>query len=631
MKRKNLYVSVSLGLSQLALPNNAPAQEKPVRSLDEVVVTASRSLKKQSEIGKVVRIITAETLSKSQGRTLPELLNNVAGLTIGGSGNNPGDIKAVYLRGAASGNTLILIDGIAVNDASGISGEYNISAIPVDQIERIEILKGGNSTLYGSDAVAGVINIITKKGSGELKENILATAGSYNSYKEVLGLNGQLKKTSIALNASNFDSENYSTSAPKQGETDFDKDGFKQQSVSLNIGQQVTDKFLLRANFQANANKADLDAGAFRDSKNYTYDKKSFLGGFGAQLNLNKGALNFNFSQNNVKNLFDDAGSITNNIGRVTQLEAGLNYAVTPFLDISSGGNYRYSETEQTNPFSPKINANNNIKSIYTSLFLKSNGGFRSEIGGRYNNHSIYGNNFTYTINPSYVFAERYKVFVNVSSAFRAPSLYQLLSEYGNQSLKPETSITYETGFDFDILDNLNLNFACFKRDITDVIDFGKVSPGKYGYINQNKQKDRGFEVELGLKPISRINIKTFYAYVDGEITTPVNTSFNLFRRPKNSFGANAGVELNKAISFNFIYKFTDNRKDRYYDSTVSKTVEANLASYNMLDVYFQYKPLGNLTLFTDVKNVLDEKYVEFAGYNTRGLNFNAGLKLEIR
>jgi vitamin B12 transporter len=164
MKTKKNYVAAGLGLAQLVLlTGNALAQQEPVRDLNEVVVTATRSSKKQSEIGKVVRVISAETLSKSQGRSLPEILNNVAGLTIGGNGNTPGDIKAVYLRGAAPGNTLILIDGIPVNDASNISGEYNISAIPVDQIERIEIVKGGNSTLYGSDAVAGVKILSPKK------------------------------------------------------------------------------------------------------------------------------------------------------------------------------------------------------------------------------------------------------------------------------------------------------------------------------------------------------------------------------------------------------------------------------------------------------------------------------------
>lgn len=632
MKTKKIYVGVSLGLAQLVLlSSNASAQEKPARTLEEVVVTASRSPKRLSEIGKVVRVISAETLAKSQGRSLPEVLNHVAGLTIGGNGNNPGDIKSVYMRGATAANTLILIDGIPVNDASEISGEYNISAIPIDNIERIEILKGGNSTLYGSDAVAGVINIITKKGSGKLSANLLATAGTYDSYKQVLGLNGQIGNTSLSFSASNFDSNNFSTAAPGKGETDFDKDGFHQKSVLLNLGHQVSDKFSFRGNFQGNNNSADLDNGAFADAKDYTYSKSSFLAGLGGKLVLNKGILNFNLSQNNLNNFYDNKGSVTNNSGNITHVETNLNYAFTNFIDIASGISYRKLTTNQNNPYSSALNAENNIKSLFTSVFLKSNSGFQAEIGGRYNDHSEYGNNFTYTINPSYLIASRYKVFVNMSSAYRVPSLYQLFSQYGNLNLKPETSISYEAGFDLNFTQKINLSLAYFKRDVENVIDFGQVSPGKFGYINQNRQKDNGIEIELGIKPVSGIDLNAFYAFVNGEVTTPLNTSFNLFRRPKNSYGLNAGFELSNTISFNLIYKHTGDRRDRYFDNSTFKTIEAELGAFNILDAYVQYKPANRLTLFTDIKNLLNEKYTEFTGYQTKGLNFNAGFRLEIR
>ncbi len=111
MKKTNLFIVASLGLvPSLLLYSKSSAQDRSPETIGEVVVTASRSPKKISEIGKVARVITAETLAKSQGRTLPEVLNNVAGITIGGNGNNPGDVKAVFMRGASAANTLILID-----------------------------------------------------------------------------------------------------------------------------------------------------------------------------------------------------------------------------------------------------------------------------------------------------------------------------------------------------------------------------------------------------------------------------------------------------------------------------------------------------------------------------------------
>ena len=348
-------------------------------------------------------------------------------------------------------------------------------------------------------------------------------------------------------------------------------------------------------------------------------------------MNLKNGAFNFNLSQNNVKNLFNNQGSLTNNRGQITQIETGLNYRLAKFLDLTSGASYKRSSTQQSSPYSSALFADNNIQSLFTSLFFRTNNGFYAEIGGRVNNHSQYGENFTYTINPSYVFNDRYKFFVNISSAYHVPSLYQLFSEYGNLALKPETSKTYEAGFDFDLLpEKMNFNFSYFRRDIRDVIDFGQLRPNKFGYINQNKQNDKGFEAELSLKPLKTLIVSAFYAHVNGEKTSPTETVFNLFRRPKNTFGANAGLNLGKSIDLNLIYKFTGNRKDFYYDSSFNQK-SASLASYNMLDLYIQYKATTKLKLFADIKNLLNEDYQEFAGYTTRGLNFNAGLRLEIR
>ncbi len=632
MKTKKIYVAASLGFAQLALLNsNAAAQVEPLRTLNEVVITATRSTKKQSEIGKVVRVSTAETLARSQGRSLADVLNNVAGLTIGGTNNTPGDIKAVYLRGAAPGNTLILIDGIPVNDASGISGEYNLSAIAIDQIERIEIVKGGNSTLYGSDAVAGVINIITKKGEGKLAAEVLATAGSFDTYKQVLGLNGLIGQTSVGLSASNLTSGGLSSALPAAGESNFDKDDFSQRSVSLNLGQRVSERFTLRANVQAGSNRAGLDNGAFADALDYDYSKNSILAGIGGKLAFSAAELNFNLSQNSVKNIFDYQGSLTNNKGDISQLEAGLNARLVSFLDITSGISYKRSATEQSNPFSAPLFADNNIKSAFTSLFFKAGKSFYFELGGRANDHSAYGENFTYTVNPSYVFNNRYKFFVNLSSAYHVPSLYQLFSEFGNLNLQPETSRTYEAGFDLDLIPTaLNVNFAYFNRDIDEVIDFGQINANSFGYLNQGKQKDNGFELELNATPSSAVSLSAFYAYVNGERVTETQSAFNLFRRPKNTYGATLGINLGRQVNLNMIYKHTGNREDFYFDSSFNQ-VSASLDSFDMLDAYIQYKPTTPVTLFADVKNLLDQNYQEFAGYSTKGLNFTAGMRVTIK
>ena len=162
MKKNYVNVVAGLGLVQLALLNTAAHAQEKNRALDTVVVTATRSPKKLSETGRVVTIISAEQINRSQGKSLPELLNTVPGITFSGANNAPGVSSSVFLNGALSGNILVLIDGFPVNNAGSTDGSYDLNAFPVDQIDHIEILKGSGSTLYGSDAVAGVINIITK-------------------------------------------------------------------------------------------------------------------------------------------------------------------------------------------------------------------------------------------------------------------------------------------------------------------------------------------------------------------------------------------------------------------------------------------------------------------------------------
>jgi vitamin B12 transporter len=626
MDKKIIGVVANLGLVCAQLPAWAQETQKNYQ-LNEVVVTASKSPRKQSEIGKVVRVISANQLEQNQGRSLTELLNQVAGLTIGGNGNNPGDIKALYLRGASAGNTLILLDGVPVNDASNISGEYDISAIAIDQIERIEILKGGNSTLYGSDAVAGVINIILKKGKGPLNATTLATAGSYKTFKQALGISGTFAKTTLAVNASNSSSAGFS-SATAIPANNLEKDGFSQQSLQANVQQAVSARLKLFANLQANKNKADLDDGAFADLSDYTYDKQTYLFGLGAQYITGNAVIGLTGSKNKVDSKFSYVGDLTRNEGDISQVEATLSTPLAPFADLISGLSYKESATDQLSPWG-SLSAKNHISSAYSSFFFKLGEHVRTELGGRLNRHSEYGNNATYTINPSYVFANRYKFFINFSSAYKVPSLYQLFSEYGNLGLKPERTKTFEAGADMELIANkLTLNTAYFKRNIADVIGFDI----NYRYINQAKQYDEGLELEWKYKWSSKINLDGFYAFVTGKLVqADGQTEANLFRRPKHSLGLNLRATLSPKFTAALYYKWMGSRQDSYYDAALGQGMTVDLKAYNLLDAYVQYTPKQSIKLFVDAKNILDIDYVDFTGYTTKGFNLNVGLLCSIR
>ena len=173
--KKKIFIAAAVIIS-----STAHAQKDSTKNLDEVVVTATKTPIKQSQTGKVITVITKEQIEKSTGKTVAQVLNEQAGITVNGAYNAPGSVQTVFMRGAASGRTLILMDGIPVNDPSMINNEFDLNLFSINDVERIEICKGAQSTLYGSDAIAGVINIITIKKDVNTPFNIKATAGFGN-------------------------------------------------------------------------------------------------------------------------------------------------------------------------------------------------------------------------------------------------------------------------------------------------------------------------------------------------------------------------------------------------------------------------------------------------------------------
>ncbi|MDN5288917.1 MAG: TonB-dependent receptor [Mucilaginibacter sp.] len=643
MEKKYFKIVLGLGLLQTGLLTMAAHAQDTTRLLDDVVVTATRSPKKLSDIGRVVTVISTEQINRSQGKTLPQLLNTVPGITFSGAQNAPGISTSVFLRGASSGNTLILIDGFPVNNASAIDGSYDLNAFSLDMIDHIEILKGSGSTLYGSDAVAGVINIITKNPKNQgLKGSLQLMGGNYNTYKESASLNGRINKTGIAINLSNTDSKGFAAATDTTGKGGFKKDGFHQRSASMNINQAISQKLSLNGNMQVSHNEGDLPYGAFTDDKNYTYNNTFLFGGIGAKLLLSQGTLKFNVSQNTVWNNFknlppDNYGThqVTKNKGDITNAEAVLNYNLGKFFDITSGAGFKYSSTDQYSlfestdyPSDPSIikDKHNNILSAYTSLFFKDDI-FHMELGGRYNHHSVYGDNFTYTINPSLFLADQFKVFGTIASAFKSPSLYQLNSQYGNQDLKPETTTSYEAGFDWEIIKSvLSFNTQFYKRNAKDVIYFLDLSAAPFGvYKNGQLQKDKGFESELKYNA-HKFHASAYYTYVTGKLTDENDTqTANLYRRPKSTFGANLSYQVMDDFLVGVNYKYTGNRTDLNFATTPSSVV--TLKHYDLVDLHLELNVTKKLNIFGDLNNVLDQKYVDWLGYNTRGINFMLGAK----
>jgi len=395
--------------------------------------------------------------------------------------------------------------------------------------------------------------------------------------------------------------------------------------------------------------KTDADAGQFTDDADYTIKNKNTLIGFGADYTMAKTILHFNYNYNRVSRVYlDDSASRGgfsyyskgDYTGKSHFAELYSNIAVAKHIDVLVGADYRNQLTGQNyfsissfGPFTSTPLSDDSTKvnqfGAYASVVVKDVKGFNVELGARYNNFNKYGNVFTFSFNPSYVINNSIKIFGNISSGFKAPSLYQVFSEYRNPNgeLKPEKSLSIEGGIQY-YKDNINLRAAYFSRDIKDNIVFYSAGAPTYAnyYVNADKQKDKGLELETSIV-FGKVTLNANYVNLDGKVETKAglkDTSFfNLYRRPRQTVNLNVGIELCKNWNMNIGVQSIGKRYEAVYASA-----PIEMPAYYVWNLYSTYCITKNIKAFVDLKNITDEKYSEVYGYNSRRFNFMAGVNL---
>lgn len=640
-------------LAAVIISNQLIAQDTARLQLDEVVVTANKYEQKQSTTGKVLNIISRQQLERSGGKTLCEVLNTLPGLTMIGANNVLGTNQNISIRGASAGNVLLLIDGIPVNDPSAITNYYDLNFINIDQVERIEVLKGGQSTLYGSDAVAGAINVILKKADKKITVFGGVTGGSYNTLKESIGFGGQQKNTHFSINYTHQSSDGFSAATDKNKVGGFDNDGFKQHA--LNGRFEFSPAKNLKINFTGTYNNyfADLDAAAFTDEKDYTVKNDNKQLGASAVYTLKKTTIHLNYNFNHVIRRYNDDSLYQSSpyskfarssyTGRTQFAELYGNWKINNF-ELLIGADYRWNNTDQwywsTGAFGPyappALHAEMKQVSPYLTLAYNQDNGFGAEIGGRYNDHSVYGNNVSFNFNPFFVIKDKAKLFANIYSAFKTPTLYQLYDQsIGNSSLTPEKSTVAEAGVEFLSLKKLNARVVGFYRQAKDAILY-TFNPSTFAgkYLNASKQTNYGIELEGGFAH-KKVSITANYTYTNGKTTAAFDgtgaplskdtTYYNLYRIPKHTIHIDFGVQATPTI-YCSIKSRSASKREEYVYGAAAETLKA----YVVFDVYGEYKMGKETRLFLEINNIAGNKYVDILGYNNRGFNFNTGINFRL-
>jgi len=624
--------------------------------LNDVVVTATKTPTHSLEIANSISVINSKQIQNSNANNVFDILKNEVGITYTRQGGN-GTLSNINIRGANNSYTLVLIDGIEMNLTSDPSSVYDFSALTVDNIDRIEILRGPQSTLYGSDAMAGVINIITKKGNGAPKFSLLTEGGSYNTYKAQLGLNGEFQKLNYSLSISRTGSDGFSVADKDSGNSE--KDGYTFNNLSALLGYKLSDN--AEINFYSRFIKSNMDndrfGGRYGDDPTYITNQEEFSTRVEGKFNLMDGLwdqkLGLSFIRNVRKNSFDTSAASINypyyyndystalydgrkykldwqndfHLGETNILTAGFDFET----DQSESEYYAFNYSEK--PYAPEIisispREEASIYGIYLQDQIKWNNSFFISAGIRTDHHSKFGSQFTYRISPAFMLWETgTKIKASIGTGFKAPSLFYLYDPaYGNENLKPEESFGWDFGVEqFLFSAKTSAGAVFFYNDFSEMFGFDFIT---FKTININKAVTKGVELYLSSEPTGWFRYKINYTMLDARDLSPNSSNFdtNLLRRPKNKIGILADFSISDKVNFNTELIWLTRRDD--IDFSTYQRVELN--GYALINLAAHYDIFKFLRLNIRVENLLDTKYQEVLGYGTAGLSLYGGVRILI-
>lgn len=628
----------------IAAPALAPAEdveEEDNADVEEIVVTATRIETPAREVASSVTVISGAKIEKTQESLVLDVLKNAPSIDVARTGG-PGGTTSVFIRGAKSEHTLVLIDGIEMNNPISTGRTFNFANLTTDNIERIEIIRGPQSTLYGSDAMGGVINIITKKGTGGPHISISAEAGSFDTYRENAALSGAGALFNYSLSLSREDAVGFSAANEKDGNTE--RDGYQNTTVSTRLGFTPTDELGVDFVLRYTDSRADIDnaGGAGGDDPNNTDENKQLFLRTVARINLFDGfwvqRFGFSLSDQDEEN---NNGKDPSHPSDLT--ESTFNSNIVKFdwqhdlylhktNTVTAGFEYEEEEGESRfhsesafGPFTSDFdNKKARTRGVYLQDQIKLFDSLFTTLGVRTDYHSKFGSETTYHAATAYILkGTGTKVRGTFGTGFKAPSLFQLFSQYGDVNLTPEKSTGWDIGLEQTLLNKkAAIEATYFRNDFDDLIDFDSSTST---YKNISKAWTRGVELSASLRPVDVLTLSANYTYTDTEDKT---TGAELLRRASNKFGFDLSYRFLKKGNVNLGVKFTGERDDLDFSTFPATTVR--LGSYTLVNLAASYDISKHVRLHGRIENLLDEDYEEVLGFGAAGISAFAGVKVSL-
>lgn len=600
---------------------------------ETIVVSATKTPKKISEIGSSLVVIDAEKIRNMQPVQLVDILQSVPNISFDRSGGT-GALTNVHIRGAEAEYTQIIYDGVKMVDAASVAGGFDFGTLVMGDIERIEVLQGPQSSLYGSDAIGGVISIFSKQPRKPLEANLNLEAGSLNTFLGRAGVSGYINNLTYSLAGLYLQTDNISNTNEWLG--GVEKDGYTNIGFSGRVKYDLTENLSL--DIRGLYSKADnsLDSSSWAppylpiDSglTSLTTQNSLYIG-----LNTNnfdgKLSQQISYKYYETKREYEDPDiwadpAYYSYFGIVEAIDYQGEIKFSPQFSVVFGGGNEQTSYKNYYPASwsgsPYDIQNTSIYNIFADAHANPFKGLNLTFGIRYDNHEKFGDNIGVRSTISYTPNDGNTIIrASYGEGFKAPTLYQLYNSYGNPYLIPEMAKAYDFGLTQKLSENWQLGASYFHSDIENKIEWLSVPP--YWPENLAKTETEGYEFDLKGK-IQNLNLDFGYSNIDARNTTigDANYGKTLRRRPREKFDATASYifspSLNGSLSWDHYGKSYDDKANTYV-----------LASYDLLALRLNWDVNDDFTLYGRVENLSDENYETAYGYGTSPRTFTIGLR----